>query len=341
MSQSIRFFTLIFSLFFIAGASNSYAAAQETPQMFATSVIQPSTNPKNLAGVSFNERAEVEGIVDDLEKSAADPYAASLPLIASAELGDANRYSLSLSKMLVLLVQLNKTPDAFPEWMRNNSFKAWMWGRVLLAADAVNDVPAVIKSKRKLAVLLNSGMTKDDNLAFFAWAEGYLATLNNHTYLVSQQKMTKDAIELTNEYSIKPTHAALSNALWAWVMALPASANAQKIDPYNQTKKQMTSLTFTQSVVDAIQTGLLRTADSNDYPAWALAKVRVAAAVMHDEDLYQQINGALTSSLADAKKAGAKAEYALGVLENQLAMLQMNKELRPQGNPLSMRQSRM
>ncbi|HSW70050.1 MAG TPA: hypothetical protein VLI69_07885 [Gammaproteobacteria bacterium] len=309
--------------------------------MFATSIIQSSTHPKNLNGVAFNERAEVEGIVDELEKAATDPYAASLPLIASAELDDANRYSLSLSKMLVLLTQLDKTPDAFPEWMRNNSFKAWMWGRVLLAGDAVNDAPTVVKSKRKLDVLLNSGMAKNDNLAFFAWAAGYFSTLNDRTYLVYHRKMTKDAIELSNEYSIKPTHDALSNALWAWVMALPATANAQKINAYNQIKKQMTSLTFTQSVVDAIQTGLLRTADSNDYPAWALAKVRVAAAVMHDQDLYQQIDGVLTSSLANAKKAGAKAEYALGVLENQLAMLQMNKELGLQVKPLSMRQSRL
>ena len=38
------------------------------------------------------------------------------------------------------------------------------------------------------------------------------------------------------------------------------------------------------SVTEALKTGLLRTADSNDYPAWAMGIVQLAAARMHDEN---------------------------------------------------------
>lgn len=279
--------------------------------------------------------------MDELAKSAKDPYAASLPLIASAGLGDEKRYDATRTQMLNALDTLDKKPDDCPQWMRNNSFKAWMLGRVLLAADNMKDDKTVSQTKNKLSLLLEEKMTKDDNFAFFTWAQGYRAALNKTEYELSKKRMISDSMQLSEKYKVKPTdHGALSDALWGWVMDLSASANANDKQSYEFVKEQIKSLTREQSVSKALETGLLRTADSNDYPAWALAKVRLAAATMLDKELYQDIDNALISSIESSKKAGAKAEYALAVVDSQLA-IQAGKELQAKASPGSAKSAGM
>ena len=94
-------------------------------------------------------------------------------------------------------------------------------------------------------------------------------------------------------------------------------------DPYAASLPLMgsASLGDVKQVTQALENSLLRIATSNDYPAWALAKVRLAAAVMRDKELYQEINNPLLSSIEAAKLADAKAEYILAVLNNALARL--------------------
>lgn len=329
ISKKLFGFIFIILLFSILVSKNySYSAFQEAQPMFtAPTTTQPSSKPKNLNGIHFSERANIEGIIDELAKSAKDPYAASLPLIASAGLGDEKRYDATRAQMLSTLNTLDKKPDDCPQWMRNNSFKAWMFGRVLLAADNMSDAKTIGEAKNRLSLLLDEKMTKDDSDAFFTWAQGYRAALNNTEYETSKKRMISDSLRLSEKYKAKPTdHSALSDALWAWVMDLSASANANDKQGYELVKQQIKSLTGTESVSKAIETGLLRTADSNDYPAWALAKIRLAAAIMLDKELYQDIDSALVSSIERSKKARAKAEYVLAVVDNQLA-IQAGKEL--------------
>ncbi len=306
-------------LMVLVSQSASFAESLETQAMFTTAT---QAHRKNLHDVPFEKRKEVEGIVDTLAAAAADPYAASLPLIANAELGNKKSYLVIRDHMQQALTALDQKPTDFPQWMRNNSFKAWMFGRVVLSADAMKDVRTLVLAKRKLVALLNQKMTPDDSLAFFAWAEGYTAALSDRAYTTYVKKMMRDAAELSDQYKAKPTHDGLSNTLWAWVMNLSAAANAGNQHDYNWIKDQILSLTGKKSVTEALETGLLRTADSNDYPAWAMAKVRLSAAVMHDRDLYQEIETSLTSSIENAKSAGAKAEYALAVVDNELAVVQ-------------------
>lgn len=290
--------------------------------LFDKQIQQPSSAPKNLKGIDFSERAKVETIVDDLAKSVADPYAASLPLITSAELGDEKRYKAAHIKMLNTLDVLEKKPENCPEWMRNESFKAWMWGRVLLAADSMGEAKDVEQAKTAISRLLENKMTEKDSLAFYTWAWGYRAALNKTEYGLSEKHMMSDANQLRELYKkdIK-NHDALSNALWAYVMNFSASANANDQKKYDEIKDEMKSLTGEQSVSGSLEKGLLRTEKSNDYPAWALAKIRYAAAVKGDKDLYQELDAVVTSSIEAAEKAGAKAEYALSVVDNQLAIL--------------------
>jgi hypothetical protein len=301
--------------------------------MFSAQTTQPSSKPKNLKDIDFNERASIEVIIDELLRSAKDPYAASLPLIASAGLGDEKRYEAICSQILSALDTLDKKPDDCPQWMRNNSFKAWMFGRLLLAADNMSDTKTVEQTKNRLSLFLEEKMTEEDNYAFFTWAQGYRAALNNTEYEKSKKRMMSDSLQLSEKYKANPTdHSALSDALWAWIMNLCASANANDKQGYELIKQEIKSLTGLESVSHALETGLLRTSDSNDYPAWALAKIRLAAATMLDKELYQNTDKALISSIESANKAGAKAEYILAVIESQLAV-QVEKELQEKKNP--------
>lgn len=300
----------------------------------------PTSNSKNLKDdINFDKtlRSSVGNKIDELANLAKDPYAASLPLIASAGLGDKNQYYTACAQMLKTLEILDAKPTEFPEWQRSNSFKAWMWGRVLLAADSMADAETITLAKGKLLSLLDKKITKEDNFSYFTWAWGYRAALNQTEYDISHKRMVNDAVQLTEKYKAKQEdHGALSAALWAWVMNLSASANAGDQHTYALIKEQIKFLTGAESVTKALEIGLLRKSDDNDYPAWALAKVRRAAAIMGDENLYNEISKATESSIEGAKNAEANAEYAISIVENRLATLAGKKlEATMNTNPLA------
>lgn len=286
-----------------------------------------SAVPNNPKGISFSERSDVETKTDVLAKSSANnPYLASLPLMASAGLGDEKRYAQAREQMLEAL---NKDLKDYPqEWMQNNSFKAWMLGRVLLAAKQMDDLKTVESAQNNLSKLLEEKITEKDNDAFFVWAWGYRAALNKKEYEIANKKMMEGAIKLTHKFIQKPSdHSLLSDALWAWTMNLAAAANANDEATYKKIKEFILALTDKKSVADALESGLLRTEKSNDYPAWALAKVRLAAGIMQDKVLYKDTNEILSNSTQAARKAeNAAAEYVLATIDAQLAVL-AGKEL--------------
>ncbi len=307
------------SILFILLGIFSIAYAHEEKIMFNNKIIITSPNrQKNLDQSHFAERNDIQNIIDELNNSTKDAYAASLPLIASAELGDQSRYIIMLAKMLEQLEVLDKSSEK--NWMQNNSFKAWMWGRILLAADSMNDIATVNKAKDVLKELLKADLTPQDNFAFYTWAWGYRAALDQKQYANSKKRMLNDAVTLTEKYNLSRDDAMLSDALWAWVMNLQAAAFAEDQETYQWIKEQIKIVCGKETVTAALEEGLLRTLESNDYPAWAMAKIRYAAIVMNDHELYQEIESALTASLDGAKNGNAQAEYALAVLDNQLAI---------------------
>lgn len=277
----------------------------------------------NLQDVQFDERALVEKTVDDLASTASSPYAASLPLIASATLGDKSRYEHTSKLMLDQINDLEVSPDKFALWMRSNSFKAWMWGRVLLAAKNMNDDKTIKTANEKLAQYLAETVSQNDNPSFFTWAWGYRAAFNQTEYQSSVEKMMEGAAQLSAKSKAEPSnHDALSDALWAWVMNLSAAANAHDQERYEAIKQQIVILTRKNSISEALESGLLRTDQSNDFPAWALAKVRLAAAIMKDKDVFQDVEHTLAESIhgaGDSQVGSAKSEYILAVLEGELA----------------------
>jgi hypothetical protein len=203
-----------------------------------------------------------------------------------------------------------------------------MWGRVLLAAKSMNDDKTIKTANKKLVQYLVGIINHNDNHAFFTWAWGYRAALNQTEYQNSVEKMMEGAAQLSAKCKAEPgNHDALSDALWAWVMNLSAVVNAHDQKRYEAIKQQIIILAGKNSISDALESGLLRVGQSNDFPAWALAKIRLAAAIMKDRDIYQEIDHALAASVNGASGSqitSAKSEYVLSVLEAELAKLTGN-----------------
>lgn len=262
------------------------------------------------------DKLSLETTIDELAKSATNLYTASLPLIASAELGDAKRYQFSRKQMLEYLSNFTSYRDEFPEWMCNASFKAWMWGRVLLAANKMDDKLTVLEAKSSLIDLLENPLTEHTNPAFLAWAWGYRAALNLEEYQHCREKMLEGAKSLNETYLASKSQANLANALWAWIMNSCASANVSDQETYEIIKKEFIVLTNCKTVAAALENGLLRTAESNDYPAWALAKMCLAASTMNDVELYNELNSSLAASIDTAKQNKQQAEYMLAITIN-------------------------
>lgn len=282
--------------------------------------------PKNLRAVNFKERLAIENIIDDLIGSSSyDPYSASISMIASAIMGDKARYELACTQLLNTLEDQDTQTSRIPQWMQSHSFKAWMWGRVLLAADNIADLATAATALGNLHSLLNENTSPADNPAFVIWAWGYRAAFNAKEYDLSKKSMLDGALTLTKKFVTSSVHQDLSDAIWSWVMSLQATACAGDIGAYQWIKEQITSITNTTSVPQALEQSLLRTTQSNDFAAWALAKTRCAAVIANDDALYREIEEPLTLSIDNAQQTSSRAEYILSVLENQLAILYRSK----------------
>jgi hypothetical protein len=280
--------------------------------------------PINLKNYAFPERFLITtNITQSLEKRDQDAYQLSMLLLVSSQLGNKEFYQEAFFKMEA--VMKNETFVSSP-----NSYKAWLYGRILLSANSMEDVNTVKSTLERLKNLLPD--EKDENTGsdrFTTWTWGYLASLNNKEYNNAKVAMKKAAEQLTCVYTEKnnvPTlesirQEARSDALWAWVMSLQAAANAKDKEIYEYSLEQIKGITGQESISEALSKGLLRTAASNDYPAWAKAIVLLAAATYDDQELFKELTKGTRESIEEARKAGATVEKMLAQVSNQLAIV--------------------
>lgn len=278
----------------------------------------------NLHGTDFAKKSAMTEDIESLLASAKgdDAYTISMPLLVSARLGDSALYSKSLAAMQSAMQSKKLIPSD------QNSFKAWMYGRILLAADSIDDSETVSKTLIDLNVLLHDKETADD--AFDAWAVGYLAALNDVEYndykdvlKKSSEALTKTAVQANHKNSTMPAdkkQAARSDAIWAWIMVLQAAANVSDTSMYNHALSQLKVVAQQNTVADALSKGLLRSSASNDYSAWALAIARLAAITIGDTKLFADLDAPTTAAITAAEQANAKAEVLLAQVNNQLAL---------------------
>lgn len=282
---------------------------------------------KNLKNQDYKDRLAISTAIDGLYAAAkGDPYQLSMPLLASAQQGNLAQYRK-------ILPQMKKALKNISEDGKQNAYKAWLMGRVILAADSIDDQATLFGNHSEagmitqLETILKDPATTQD--CFSAWAFAYLAAVNSQIYGQVRDKMLSYTVALTHAYRNKLIHreeqdksdiqSLRSNALWAQVMVLQAAANANDKTTYDQTSQQIKMLVGKPTVSEALSQGLLRTSDSNDYPAWAMGIVRASAATIGDEAIYKELAKPLANSIHDANEAHAKAEAILARLNEILA----------------------
>lgn len=224
-------------------------------------------------------------------------YNASVVLYASALLMKKKRYAEALN---AIKDQLAKNP--------NDSFKAWMLGRVVLAATHFGDTATVDEILPLLKSLLPE-VTKDQN---YAWALGYLAAVNPEEYEQNKQAMMDAAKALKNP----------ADALWAHVMNLQAAARKQEKADFYSILMDMMEFTGKTNIADA-----LAQIPANDWRAWAIGIATESAAIMGDKDLYNELNQPLDAAIAEAvgAKSMANAMLAQINLKNAAELMQSSK----------------
>lgn len=270
---------------------------------------------KNLKEVNYPEKFLITTLLDSLKKNAEDPYNLSIVLLASGLQADKKTYQEILLKIIKSLNQISDYSQ--------NSFKSWMLGRIVFAANCMDDHETVINTIVQLKKLLEDSKTAKD--AFSTWAFGYLAGMV-HEYAYAKERMLAMAMELnkihqeTKKKSDDPAkiQETLSNALWAWVMNAQAAANNQDHLIYHQILNQIKNLTGQEQISKGLKTGLLRTSASNDYPAWAMSMILTSASMMQDIPLRDELEKPLTESINSAKNLDAKAEVILATLFKEL-----------------------
>lgn len=255
--------------------------------------------------------ASLNNAVDHLIESAQqDTYQLSMLLIVSALLNSHDHYS----KVLVMLTTLL---DDHKSTHQSNAYLAWLYGRVVFAAKRMQDDIAATRASERLKTLLADTQEYD---AFSCWAKGYLAGFNLHEYESEKKSLRYACQAISAVYLETKAQADLSNAIWGWVMCITAAAAAGDNSLYEDALSQIQKLTQQDSIPAALASALIRSSSTNDYPAWALAMLRAAAARHGDKQLYAELEQPVMIATQDAHSANATYEYLLAYLTNaQLA----------------------
>jgi len=240
-----------------------------------------------------------------------------------ATLHSFSAYERAKRKMLKFLKDLEsgENPEYHQDkkkWMQSASFKAWMWGRILLAAQSMHDTTLINQACDEIEILsqVNLNTEDKDELARITWAVAHYAAYSQVHYQLYKDLIMSCA-ERLDQLDSSETR---TDAVWGWVMFLQAAACAGDRETYD---KITAKIARDETIVVALNR-LSHTNESNDYPAWAMAKVRWAAAVIGDNALVLALQEPTKKSIIDAEKiktTAAKVEYSLGILDNNLAIL--------------------
>jgi hypothetical protein len=252
-------------------------------------------------------------------------YDYSLPLTAYALQGNSQAYHKLLPAMLATL---NTIPD------EQISFRAWLRGRVVLAADLVDDKTNFTDQLFLLQIELAKLKINDK---FSSWAWGYLAIVSKDSAEVFRSALEvceerikhyegmrhakrADDIELSlSKADQNALTQELGRILWSLVLLLPAAAKAADQTFYETVLKKMRAVAREADIIKIVNSYLLK--ENDDYPLWFLSFLKWGAAIKKDETLLAQINVALTVNLGVARiiKEDNSADYILAQLVNERA----------------------
>ncbi len=218
----------------------------------------------------------------EMAKPKPNEYALSVYLMATAR---------SPTKYNLIKTALNPLVDNV-----SGAYKAWLLGRILIAADHVGDREQAAATEAELKVLLLEepvlqsavNQTAHDSLdrAMLAWAYGYYAASSPANYAAVRDTL----FARTQDLLIAPEGAILlqsesgnqeriSNALWALVMSIQAAARAGAQADYETLMHKIITLTGKSDIQGALSC-FVRTETSSDYGAWAAMMLAEADATI-------------------------------------------------------------
>lgn len=217
----------------------------------------------------------------------------SVPLIAAAMEKNTEAYHDLLSRMVKALSTPSNHNNINNNINTSLSHQAWLLGRILLAAQNIDDQPTAKKAANiMLGLLENNKITYNE---YYAWAWAYLAD-----YYADQPKLyNKYKLEMFNaaDYYVTQYPAQIENIAWIRVMELQAVADAKDDLQYKVILQALKKNTKQSSLVNALDTIPIE-----DYQAWAKAIVMDAAAKTNDEKTYNLMKNATEKAIALSSK---------------------------------------
>lgn len=303
---------IIMSIGLLVFLGNAVSHASSTLQQ-----MEMKTMPKNLKNrtvavwYSVTEiNSEINSLANQAEtdKTEKKAYLLSVPLLTSSLLANQDQFKSLLN---IMQLALNELPA------NKNSQKAWLYGRMLMSADNINYASAVASARKEMKKILKDKTTPKDEFSTWAWA--YLANLSNTEYNHAKANMKNSADQLTKVFAQGSNDTKRANALWAWVMCALAAANADDKEMYEYSLLKLKEITHEKTVSAALSKGLQRTQTTNDYPAWAIANIFLAAATYGDHAVFAELKDSLQNSINTAKQAHATEEVVLAELIAELA----------------------
>jgi len=192
------------------------------------------------------------------------------------------------------------------------TFLAWMLGRLLIAANEVNDIVTVYNVEAFLTVCLEDADTKDH---YAVWAWGYWGTVYLH------DPISKKITSLVQGFTEPLKDENLVVALWELTMFAQATAFNNDINLFTQVILAMKIVSGKETVSQA-----LAKIPMNDFRAWAIGIVAHSASKMKEthniaEELLETINQAETDLLEILSNKEIKEETRLNYEADKLLLI--------------------
>ena len=277
----------------------------------------------NLAGVPFEGKERLLLWAEHAYGAAKDAYGLSMPLLVAGMVGDMELFHGIWEKMRAPL-----------EAMDDKSFQAWLYGRVLIAADNVGDRGMAVAIAEQLKKLLD----RDDlpQNAMSTWAWGYWLTYQGrHNRVTQYEPYRLKVIEMTDAV-IDTDHSKdrVTNVLWALVMDASAAASADDKRLYRALIRK--AVIFTRKATadetrDEIPVSIVQAAFAEmpmeDFQPWGLASMAVFAAAVGQVDQAEAFIEAATYALGEPlERAQKKGEIDEGKAAAIQALTRVNIE---------------
>ncbi len=281
-------------------AEESYIGSSKAWQINSTGgeVSGYQTSRKRLKIKSQFEN-DLKKLVEEVPNN---PYSLSLPLMASAFLGNAQIYSNLRNQIIPMLNNINQP-----------GFKAWLLGRVFLASTTIMDTDTSQSIKLELSKLVDGDSTRgeitDPDYSMLLWGMEYLISNDRDSYLLKREDLSFNLDRLMEAAKSRSLdHELVSNVVWVHVLAISASTIINDNEMYQHAIRNVNNIFAKNNIGDSLITGLIRNDKSSDYPAWAVAIVASAAKKLNDESNYRLLFPLAEQSIQEAKSWGEKQE---------------------------------